>query len=70
MRRFLKALAGLPAVVSIPLALIAAVVGDLVRRGVRALEAFGRSAEVSELSDMASLPADVAPVMAASPLPG
>ncbi|WP_137146390.1 acetyltransferase [Mycolicibacterium sp. CR10] len=43
--------------------LIAAVVGDLVRRGVRALEAFGRSAEVSELSDMASLPADVAPVM-------
>ena len=31
--------------------LIAAVVGDLVRRGVRALEAFGRTAEVSELSD-------------------
>ena len=29
--------------------LIAAVVGDLVRRGVRALEAFGRTAEVGEL---------------------
>ncbi len=32
-------------------ALMAAVVGDLVRRGVRALEAFGRTAEVAELTD-------------------
>lgn len=32
-------------------ALMAAVVGDLVRRGVRALEAFGRTAETAELSD-------------------
>jgi hypothetical protein len=31
--------------------LMAAVVGDLVRRGVRALEAFGRTAEALELSD-------------------
>lgn len=31
--------------------LISAVVGDLVRRGVRALEAFGRTAEVAELGD-------------------
>lgn len=31
--------------------LMAAVVGDLVRRGVRALEAFGRTAESAELSD-------------------
>ncbi|CAA0116311.1 Uncharacterised protein [Mycolicibacterium vanbaalenii] len=45
--------------------LIAAVVGDLVRRGVRALEAFGRTAEVSELSDPARVPADTAPVLEA-----
>jgi hypothetical protein len=32
-------------------ALMAAVVGDLVRRGVRALEAFGRTAETTELID-------------------
>jgi hypothetical protein len=32
-------------------ALMAAVVGDLVRRGVRALEAFGRTAEAAELTD-------------------
>jgi hypothetical protein len=31
--------------------LMAAVVGDLVRRGVRALEAFGRTAETAELSE-------------------
>ncbi|WP_283634175.1 acetyltransferase [Mycolicibacterium poriferae] len=45
--------------------LIAAVVGDLVRRGVRALEAFGRTAEVAALSDPAQRPADVIPVMEA-----
>ncbi len=45
--------------------LITAVVGDLVRRGVRALEAFGRTAEVDALSDRESVPADVRPVMEA-----
>ncbi|MHA0289979.1 acetyltransferase [Mycobacterium sp. C3-094] len=44
-------------------ALIAGVVGDLVRRGVRALEAFGRSAAADELSDLDEVPADVAPVL-------
>ncbi|MDZ4265048.1 MAG: acetyltransferase, partial [Mycobacterium sp.] len=43
--------------------LIAAVVGDLVQRGVRALEAFGRSAEASELTGPAKVPEDLAPVM-------
>ncbi len=43
--------------------LIAAVVADLVRRGVRALEAFGRTAEVGELSAGESVPTDVRPVM-------
>ncbi|MCB0949957.1 MAG: acetyltransferase [Mycobacterium sp.] len=45
--------------------LIAAVVGDLVRRGVRALEAFGRSPAAVELSDPTQVPPDVAPVVAA-----
>ena len=36
---------------ALPRSLIAAVVGDLVRRGVRALEAFGRTADVSDLAD-------------------
>lgn len=44
-------------------ALITAVVGDLVRRGVRALEAFGRSAAADELTDVAQVPTDVAPVL-------
>ncbi|MBX7449002.1 acetyltransferase [Mycolicibacterium sp. 3033] len=44
-------------------ALIAAVVGDLVRRGARALEAFGRSAAADELNDLTDVPADVAPVL-------
>lgn len=39
--------------------LIAAVVGDLVRRGVRALEAFGRTADVTDLAD----PQTVSPVL-------
>ena len=54
-----------PGSAELPGMLIAAVVGDLVRRGVRALEAFGRSPEVAELSDPARVPADAAPVMAA-----
>ena len=45
--------------------LITAVVGDLVRRGVRALEAFGRTAMCTELPDRASAPSDVRPVMEA-----
>lgn len=44
---------------ALPRSLIAAVVGDLVRRGVRALEAFGHTPEVSELSD----PRAVSPVL-------
>ncbi|VEG58724.1 acetyltransferase [Mycolicibacterium aurum] len=43
--------------------LITAVVGDLVRRGVRALEAFGRTAEADTLTDRESAPADVRPVL-------
>lgn len=48
----------------LPRTLLAAVVGDLVRRGVRALEAFGRSPEATELSDPTRVTADVVPVMA------
>ena len=44
---------------ALPRSLIAAVVGDLVRRGVRALEAFGHTADVSELAD----PQAVSPVL-------
>jgi hypothetical protein len=40
-------------------ALMAAVVGDLVRRGVRALEAFGRTAEAAELADPQLLSPDL-----------
>lgn len=36
---------------ALPRSLIAAVVGDLVRRGARALEAFGHTAAVAELAD-------------------
>ena len=44
---------------ALPRSLIAAVVGDLVRRGVRALEAFGHTPDVSDLSD----PHAVSPVL-------
>ena len=44
---------------ALPRSLIAAVVGDLVRRGVRALEAFGRTADVTDLVD----PTLVSPVL-------
>lgn len=47
----------------LPRTLLAAVVGDLVRRGVRALEAFGRTAEVSELQDPRMVPPDLRPVV-------
>ncbi|MGE2835484.1 acetyltransferase [Mycobacterium sp. SMC-4] len=45
--------------------LITAVVGDLVSRGVRALEAFGRSAEVVELDGAGAVSDDVRPVLEA-----
>ena len=41
--------------------LIAAVVADLVRRGVRALEAFARTADVTELLDPRLVPPDLRP---------
>lgn len=44
-------------------ALLAAVVGDLVRRGVRALEAFGRTAEATELVDTEAVPPDLQPAV-------
>ena len=47
----------------LPASLIAAVVGDLVRRGVRALEAFGRTAEVTELLDPRMVPPDLRPAV-------
>lgn len=43
--------------------LVTAVVADLVRRGVRALEAFGRTDAVDDLADPADAPSDVRPVM-------
>jgi hypothetical protein len=43
--------------------LIAAVVADLVRRGVRALEAFGRTEATAELTDSRSVPEDLRPVV-------
>lgn len=43
--------------------LIAAVVGDLVRRGARALEAFGHTAEVSELQQPGAVTPALRPVM-------
>jgi hypothetical protein len=43
--------------------LIAAVVGDLVRRGARALEAFGHSSDVTELLDPRLVPPELRPVV-------
>jgi hypothetical protein len=43
--------------------LIASVVGDLVRRGARALEAFGRTAEVTELLDPRTVAPELRPVV-------
>jgi hypothetical protein len=48
---------------ALPRTLIAAVVGDLVRRGVRALEAFGHTAEVAELADPHAIPPALRPVV-------
>ncbi|ULE34732.1 acetyltransferase [Mycobacterium sp. IDR2000157661] len=47
----------------IPRSLIAAVVGDLVRRGARALEAFGHTAEVSELHEPGVMTPALRPVV-------
>ena len=47
----------------LPRELIAHVVDELVRRGVRALEAFGRTPEVSELIGGAEIPTDIQPVL-------
>lgn len=43
--------------------LIVSVVGDLVRRGVRALEAFGRTTETTELLDPRVVPPELQPVL-------
>lgn len=43
--------------------LLAAVVNDLVRRGVRALEAFGYTTALTELSDRGKFPAELSPVV-------
>ena len=43
--------------------LVAQAVADLMRRGVRALEAFGRTAEAEVLADHRSAPPDVRPVV-------
>jgi hypothetical protein len=47
----------------LPHSLLASVVGDLVRRGVRALEAFGHTADVTELLDPRLVPAELRPVV-------
>lgn len=47
----------------LPHRLIAAVVAELIRRGVRALEAFGRTADVHELLDPVAVARDIAPVV-------
>ena len=49
----------------LPYQLIARVVDELVRRGVRALEAFGRTPEVAELIDPEAVDADTRPVLEA-----
>ena len=52
-----------PAHDALPRQLIAQVVADLVRRGVRALEAFGRTTESAELIDPRMAPPDVRSVV-------
>lgn len=47
----------------LPHSLLAAVVSDLVRRGVRALEAFGHTAAVTELADPSAVPANLRAVV-------
>jgi hypothetical protein len=52
-----------PAADELPYSLIARVVDELVRRGVRALEAFGRTDEVAELVDPETVDPDIRPVL-------
>jgi GNAT superfamily N-acetyltransferase len=47
----------------LPQSLIVAVVADLVRRGVRALEAFGRTEAAAELADPRRVPPELRPVV-------
>jgi hypothetical protein len=54
-----------PAADDLPYSLIARVVDELVRRGVRALEAFGRTDAVAELLDPRAVDPDVRPVLEA-----
>jgi hypothetical protein len=49
----------------LPGSLIAGVVNELVRRGVRALEAFGRTPATAELQDPQAVPPDIQPVLEA-----
>jgi hypothetical protein len=49
----------------LPHSLIARVIDELVRRGVRALEAFGRTPAATELQDSSAASADVQPVLEA-----
>ena len=54
-----------PAAANLPHGLIARVIDELVRRGVRALEAFGRTPAASELQDPGAVDPDVRPVLEA-----
>jgi hypothetical protein len=58
-------LVGIEGAEGLPRDLLAAVVADLVRRGVRALEAFGRTAAVAELVDPRAVSQDLLPVVEA-----
>lgn len=49
----------------LPRGLVAAVVADLVRRGVRALEAFGRTADAADLTDPSQVTPELRAVVAA-----
>ncbi|UQX11024.1 acetyltransferase [Candidatus Mycobacterium methanotrophicum] len=54
-----------PAADELPYSLVARVVDELVRRGVRALEAFGRTENVAELLDAQNVDPDLRPVLEA-----
>jgi hypothetical protein len=54
-----------PAADDLPYSLVARVVDELVRRGVRALEAFGRTENVGELLDPQNVDPDVRPALEA-----
>jgi hypothetical protein len=52
-----------PAADELPYSLVARVVDELVRRGVRALEAFGRTEDVAELVNVQTVDPDLRPVL-------